>query len=97
MARTPAVLPGGMGLSDYLSIGVIARVFPLRAVQAVLRESGRASRRRREGGGLGTAGCGWWSGPRGVKSKMSKFKVRHRGPLSREIHPWEPRILDADP
>ena len=47
MARTPSVLPGGMRLSDYLSIGVIAKVFPLRAVHAALRESGRASRRRR--------------------------------------------------
>lgn len=47
MARTPAVLPGGMRLSDYLSIAVITKVFPVRAVQAALRESGRASRRRR--------------------------------------------------
>ena len=47
MARTPAVLPGGARLSDYLSVGVIAKVFPLRAVRAALRESGRASRRRR--------------------------------------------------
>lgn len=47
MARTRAVLPGGARLSDYLSLGVIARVFPLRAVRAALRECGRASQRRR--------------------------------------------------
>ena len=28
MARTAAVLPGGARLSDYLSLGVIAQVFP---------------------------------------------------------------------
>lgn len=47
MARTEAVLPGGARLSDYLSVGVIARVFPLRAVRAALRECDRLSRRRR--------------------------------------------------
>ena len=47
MARTRAVLPGGVRLSDYLSVGVIARVFPLRAVRAALAESERNSRRRR--------------------------------------------------
>jgi hypothetical protein len=33
MARTPASLPGGLRLSDYLSVGVIARAFPLAAVR----------------------------------------------------------------
>ena len=31
--------------------------------------------------------------PRGVKRKMSDFKVRHRGPISREVHDWEPEIV----
>jgi hypothetical protein len=35
-------------LSDYLSVGVIAKVFPMRSVQAALRECNRLSRRRRE-------------------------------------------------
>ena len=48
MARTQAVLPGGARLSDYLSVGVIAKVFPVRAVKAALRESERLSERRRE-------------------------------------------------
>ena len=47
MARTQAVLPGGARLSDYLSVGVIAQVFPLSAVQAALAESGRRSQRQR--------------------------------------------------
>ena len=47
MARTRAVLSGGVRLSDYLSVGVIARVFPLRAVRAALQQSDRSSRRRR--------------------------------------------------
>ena len=47
MARTAAVLPGGTRLSDYLSVGVIAQVFPLSAVQAALNETGRGSQRQR--------------------------------------------------
>ena len=47
MARTAAVLPGGTRLSDYLSVGVIAQVFPLSAVRAALDETGRRSRRQR--------------------------------------------------
>lgn len=35
--------------------------------------------------------------PRGVKRKMSKFKIRHRGPLSREVHSWEPEIVAPCP
>ena len=36
MARTSASLPGGLRLSDYLSVGVIARVFPRVAVREAL-------------------------------------------------------------
>lgn len=47
MGRKRAKLPGGARLSDYLSVGVIARVFPVDAVRAALTECGRSSRRRR--------------------------------------------------
>ena len=47
MARTQAVLPGGARLSDYLSVGVIAQVYPLAQVKAALEESGRRSKRQR--------------------------------------------------
>ena len=47
MARTPASLPGGLRLSDYLSVGVIARVFPRTAVREALRRTERESVRRR--------------------------------------------------
>ena len=47
MARTPASLPGGLRLSDYLSVGVIARVFPRAAVRAALLRTERASVRQR--------------------------------------------------
>ena len=30
MSRTQAVLPGGPRLSDYLSIGVLAQVYPIK-------------------------------------------------------------------
>ena len=38
MARTKAALPPGSRLTDYISLGVIARWFPRRAVDRVLRE-----------------------------------------------------------
>ena len=47
MARSQALLPGGARVSDYLSVGVIAQVFPLSAVRAALEESGRGSQRQR--------------------------------------------------
>jgi Insertion element 4 transposase N-terminal/Transposase DDE domain len=48
MARAPAGLPAGIRLSDHLSLGVIARTFPLKAVQQVLAETGKASERERD-------------------------------------------------
>ena len=48
MARTVAALTGGMRLSDYLSVSVIARVYPREAVRAALRSLGRDSLRRRD-------------------------------------------------
>ena len=47
MARTASVLSGGARLTDYLGVGVIASVFPLDAVRAALKETGRESRRIR--------------------------------------------------
>ncbi|MYG26551.1 MAG: IS4 family transposase [Boseongicola sp. SB0677_bin_26] len=48
MARTAATFTGGTRLSDYLSVSVIARVYPREAVRAALRSLGRDSRRRRD-------------------------------------------------
>jgi hypothetical protein len=36
MARAPAGLPAGIRLSDHISLGVIARTFPLDCVQQIL-------------------------------------------------------------
>ena len=47
MARTPAGLPVGIRLSDHISLGVIARTFPLDQVQQILAETGKASERER--------------------------------------------------
>ena len=47
MSRTQAVLPGGPRLSDYLSIGVLAQVYPIAAVREALASCGRASLRQR--------------------------------------------------
>jgi hypothetical protein len=48
MARTLAVLPAGSRITDFISLGVIARWFPRRTVDRILRESGKASRRQRD-------------------------------------------------
>ena len=43
MARTPATLPEGSRITDYISLGVITKTFPLERVRAVLASSGKAS------------------------------------------------------
>ena len=48
MARALAGLPAGIRLSDHISLGVIARTFPLEQVRQVLAETGRASKRERD-------------------------------------------------
>jgi hypothetical protein len=48
MAGAPAGLPAGVRLSDHISLGVIARTFPVEEVRRVLAETGRASERRRD-------------------------------------------------
>src|SRR5881227_3260672 len=48
MARAPAGLPAGIRVSDHISLGVIARAFPLGEVRQVLAETGRASERERD-------------------------------------------------
>src|SRR5258706_5208979 len=48
MARTLAVLTAGSRVSDYISLGVIAKSFPATKVEAILAETGRKSQRHRE-------------------------------------------------
>jgi len=48
MARTLAELPKGSRISDYISLGVIAKTFPLEKIQAVLTTTGKASKRQRD-------------------------------------------------
>lgn len=48
MARTLAALPEGSRITDYISLGVIAKTFPLKRVRAVLEASGKASQRERD-------------------------------------------------
>ena len=48
MAGAPAGLPAGIRLSDHISLGVIARTFPLDRVRQVLAETGKASERERD-------------------------------------------------
>jgi Insertion element 4 transposase N-terminal/Transposase DDE domain len=48
MARTMAALPAGTRITDYISLGVITKTFPMKEVRAVLAATGRASVRQRE-------------------------------------------------
>ncbi len=48
MARTLAKLPKGSRLTDFISLGVIAKSFPRDQVDAVLRRTDKESRRQRE-------------------------------------------------
>ena len=48
MARTLAALPAGSRISDYISLGVIAKTFPLAAVHSALAKTEKASMRQRD-------------------------------------------------
>lgn len=48
MARTTAKLAGGSRISDYITLGVVAQMFPKARVEAALRETGRSSIRHRD-------------------------------------------------
>ena len=48
MARTVAFLPVGSRITDYISLGVIAKFFPVQKVREVLRQTKRASVRERD-------------------------------------------------
>jgi hypothetical protein len=48
MARTLAELPAGSRITDYISLGVIAKTFPLSTIHAVLAKTKTASIRQRD-------------------------------------------------
>lgn len=48
MARSMATLPAGSRITDYISLGVIAKSFPLSRVQALLAATNRSSIRQRD-------------------------------------------------
>jgi Insertion element 4 transposase N-terminal/Transposase DDE domain len=48
VARTVAALPAGSRITDYISLGVIAKFFPAEKVHEVLRQTGKASVRKRD-------------------------------------------------
>jgi len=48
MARTIAELPAGSRITDHISLGVIARTFPVARVRAVLAATAKASMRERD-------------------------------------------------
>ena len=48
MARTAATLPAGSRITDYISLGVVTKTFPLEAIRAVLAATGKQSVRQRD-------------------------------------------------
>jgi Insertion element 4 transposase N-terminal/Transposase DDE domain len=48
MARTVAALPAGSRITDYISLGVVAKAFPSEKVRAVLEGAGKQSVRQRD-------------------------------------------------
>src|SRR5688572_5572603 len=48
MARTIAELPSGSRITDYISLGVLTKAFPMERIQSILRDSGKASQRQRD-------------------------------------------------
>src|SRR3974390_1284010 len=48
MARTLAELPAGSRITDYISLGVIAKFFPAEKIREVLEQTNRASIRERD-------------------------------------------------
>jgi Insertion element 4 transposase N-terminal/Transposase DDE domain len=48
MARTLAALPQGSRITDYVSLGVITKTFPLERVRSVLAATGKTSQRQRD-------------------------------------------------
>jgi len=48
MARTTATLPAGPRITDYISLGVITKAFPVEKIRSVLASTGRASIRERD-------------------------------------------------
>ena len=48
MSRTVATLPAGSRITDYISLGVVAKTFPLDKVHAALAATERESARQRD-------------------------------------------------
>ena len=48
MARTKGALPAGSRITDYISLGVIARFFPLEKIREILEQTNRTSIRERD-------------------------------------------------
>jgi hypothetical protein len=48
MARTVASLPAGSRITDHISLGVIAKTFPVSKIHAVLAATGTTSVRQRD-------------------------------------------------
>lgn len=61
MARVIAELPKGTRLTDYISLGVLSKTFPVSQVKTVLAEQGKASQRseRLPGASIRLAGREW--------------------------------------
>ena len=73
MARTVASLPAGSRITDYISLGVIAKFFPIQKIREILEQTQRASVRERD---LPAGGSPWRPTPptMNMRSAVQKSK-----------------------
>lgn len=48
MARTVAELPSGTRITDFISLGVVTKTFPITTIESALKETGKTSIRKRD-------------------------------------------------
>jgi hypothetical protein len=48
MARTVAELPSGTRITDFISLGVVTKTFPVSAIEGILKSTGKTSIRQRD-------------------------------------------------
>ena len=48
MARTVAELPSGTRITDFISLGVVTKTFPITAIESALKQTGKSSIRQRD-------------------------------------------------
>jgi hypothetical protein len=89
MARTIAELPKGTRITDYISLGVLTKTFPLDKVRAVVAAVGKTSQRRRRAAPAALEGAGSAFFGHGITQKClipKGFQHTYPPPLLRPVY-----------